>query len=335
MNTRKFGTSATSITEVGLGTWQLGGTEWGAVSEENALEVLQKSFDAGIRFFDTADIYGSGRSETLIGKFLKRLGTAAKDVIIATKLGRRSDAPNGWPQNFTLPFIRQHTQDSLKRLGVERIFLQQFHCVPFAEIQKGEVLDHARTLQREGLIEHWGCSVETVEEGLYCIDQPGCAALQVIYNIFRQKLTMELLPQAHAKGVAILARVPLASGLLSGNFSKTQQFAPTDHRAFNANGEKFNVGETFAGVGLEKGVEFVEKIKAILHPTPEIPLATLALRWVLDDPHVTTVIPGATKVKQVLTNAQSSDIPRLSKEQHIALTKLYQTEIHQRVRGIW
>lgn len=333
MHSRSFGKQTDTISEVGLGTWQLGGTEWGNVTDEQALGVLQAAYDAGTTFFDTADIYGGGRSETLIGLFLQRLGAARSTIRIASKLGRRFDAPNGWPGNFTLDAMRRHTQESLQRLGIEQLFLQQFHCIPFEVMKQGTVFENMRTLQREGLIRYWGVSVETVEEGLFCLQQDGCAALQVIYNIFRQKLTDELLPQAAAKGVAILARVPLASGLLSGNFHVGQNFAPTDHRHFNANGEKFNVGETFAGVPFEQGIQLAEKIKTLLQPGEQVSMATLALRWVLDHPAVTTVIPGATKPHQAKTNAQASQVPALSPAKHQALRELYDREIKPLVRG--
>lgn len=330
MQFRPFGNTTTPVSVVGLGTWQLGGTEWGDVPEADALAVLHRAVDAGTNFFDTADIYGAGRSETLIGRFLRQ---TRAPVLVATKLGRRFDAPNGWPQNFTLEFVRRHTQESLQRLGIERIFLQQLHCIPFDVLQRGEIFDHLRTIQREGLIEHWGVSVETVAEGLFCLNQTGCAALQVIYNIFRQKLEDELLPQARAKGVAILARVPLASGVLSGQLRRGQTFAPTDHRHFNADGQKFNVGETFAGVPFDTALELVEKIKAIVPISAQAPLAALALRWVIDHPAVTTVIPGATKPHQAATNALAADLPPLSDEVHRQLRELYQNEIAPVVRG--
>lgn len=333
MKTRPFGKSTDFVSEVGLGTWQLGGAEWGDVSDTTAHAVLQAAFDAGTTFFDTADIYGSGRSELLIGSFLKKVGSAGKSIQIASKLGRRFDAPNGWPGNFSLAAMRRHTQESLQRLGIEQLFLQQFHCIPFDVLKQGEVFENMRTLQQEGLIKYWGVSVETAEEGLYCLNQPGCAALQVIFNIVRQKLCSELLPQAQEKGVAILARVPLASGLLSGTFLTGQTFAVTDHRNFNANGEKFNVGETFAGLPMAQGIALVEKIKAILMPTEQVPLATLALRWVLDHPAVTTVIPGATKTRQIAMNCAASSVPPLSKEAHERLQHLYQSEIHGLIRG--
>jgi aryl-alcohol dehydrogenase-like predicted oxidoreductase len=329
MKQRPFGTTGVRVSEVGLGTWQIGGTEWGDVTDEQALAVLQAAADAGITLLDTADIYGGGRSESLIGRFLKT--PAGRNMVVVTKLGRRGDP--GWPENFTLATARRHTQDSLRRLGVEQIFLTQWHCIPAEQMRAGEVFEHLRTLQKEGLIRHWGVSVETVEEGLLCLKQPGCASLQVIFNIFRQKLVDELLPAARAAGVAILARVPLASGLLSGRFKSGHAFAERDHRRFNADGQAFNVGETFAGLPFETGVVLAEKVRAVLGPEDRATLAQKALRWVLDHDAVTGVIPGATRPDQVAGNAAASDLAPLSADTHRRLRELYETEIRALIRG--
>jgi aryl-alcohol dehydrogenase-like predicted oxidoreductase len=332
MKQRPFGRSGVTVSEVGLGTWQLGGTEWGDLPEDDALAILHAAAATGVTLFDTADIYGGGRSETLIGRYLRETGAPIR---IATKLGRRQDAPNGWPQNFTRDSIFRHTEESLKRLGVPRVFLQQFHCIPTDELRKGHVFDHARALQTAGLVDHWGVSVETVEEGLLCLDQPGCAALQVIFNVFRQKPLDELLPKAKAKGVAILARVPLASGLLTGKFRPGQRFGEKDHRHFNADGQAFHVGETFAGVPLARGLELVEKVKALLAPDESRTLGELALRWVLDCDAVTSVIPGATRAEQVRSNARASGLPPLTADQHRRLADLYRAEVAPAVRGAY
>ena len=330
MNYRDFGKTGARISEVGLGTWQLGGFDWGVVDEKDALAILRRSVDLGVNFFDTADVYGMGVSERFIGKFLKE--TKGK-VYVATKLGRRGDAPNGWPQNFTLEAVRRHTQESLKRLGVASVFLQQWHCIPTEEMARGEVFDHLRTIQKEGLIQHWGVSVESVEEGLICMKHPDCASLQVIFNIFRQKLVDELFPVAKRNKVGILARVPLASGILSGKFRPGHKFAEKDHRNYNADGGSFNVGETFAGVPFDRGVVLAEKVQAILKPTENVTMASLALRWVLDHEAVSAVIPGATKLTQAESNAAASNLPPLSAQTHEALRRLYREEIAATVRG--
>ncbi len=316
------------LSEVGLGTWQLGGTEWGNVPEEEAFKMLQAYVDSGGNFIDTADIYGGGRSEQLIGQFLSETDANLK---IATKLGRREDGNNGWPQNFSFEFIRKHVEDSLDRLGVSRLFLEQFHCIPKEVLAKGKVFDHLRKLQDQGLIRHWGASVESIEEALICLEQDGIASLQVIFNIFRQHLADELFTKAQEKNIAIIVRVPLASGLLAGKFDKSTAFSEKDHRNFNADGEAFNVGETFSGLPFEKGVELSEKVKEIL--PEDIPMPQAALRWILDHPEVTTVIPGASKVDQVKSNVQASETESLPQPIHKKLRKLYDAEIRPAIRG--
>lgn len=326
MNYRSFDDE--KVAEVGLGTWQLGGTEWGKVPKEEAFEMLQAYVDSGGNFLDTADIYGGGRSERLIGQYLSETNAELK---IATKLGRREDGDNGWPQNFTYDSIKKHVEDSLDRLGVSQLFLEQFHCIPKEELVKGDVFNHIREVQQQGLIRHWGTSVESIEEALICLEQDGIASLQVIFNIFRQHLADELFAKAREKDVAIIVRVPLASGLLTGKFDKSTEFPEKDHRNFNADGEAFNVGETFSGLPFEKGVELSEKVKEILPDDISMPQA--ALRWILDHPEVTTVIPGASKVEQVQSNVQASKIEPLSSSIHKKLRKLYDVQIRPAIRG--
>jgi aryl-alcohol dehydrogenase-like predicted oxidoreductase len=334
MKYRVLGKTGARVSEVGLGTWQLGGSDWGNLSDDDAIAILQNSYDLGVNLFDTADVYGSGRSETLIGKWLKQSKAKA---YIATKLGRRGDKPYGQPQNFTAKTARQHTIDSLKRLGVDSIFLQQWHTIPTEVMKSGEALDILENLRRQGLIQNWGTSVESVEEGHICIKHKGCASLQVIFNIFRQKLVTQLLPAAAKANVGILARVPLASGILAGKFKPGQAvastFASNDHRNYNADGKAFNAGETFAGVPFEKGVQLAEKVKAILNPQGHVSMADLSLRWILDFPQVTSVIPGATKLTQAQSNVKASDLPPLTPKQHEQLSKLYNQEVATLIRG--
>lgn len=331
MNSRVLGKTGVKVSEVGLGTWQLGGADWGVVSEKDALTLLHKAVDEGITLFDTADVYGLGVSERFIGKFLRETRAT---VHVATKLGRVVWVQQkGWPRQFTLAMAREATQQSLKNLGVEALFLQQWHCVPTEWMRQGDIFEHMEVLKKEGLIRNWGCSVESVEEGLLCARHPGCASLQVIYNIFRQKLTTELLPVALKNRVGILARVPLASGLLTGKFTHGQKFAEKDHRNYNADGKAFNVGETFAGLPFEKGVDLAEKIRAILKPSESLPMAVLALRWILDHSAVSAVIPGATKPGHVEGNVKASTARPLSHETHQALEELYRKEIAPAIRG--
>jgi aryl-alcohol dehydrogenase-like predicted oxidoreductase len=325
MNYRDF--KGTAIAEVGLGTWQLGSADWGNVNEDDAINILRAYTDAGGNFLDTADVYGMGVSETVIGKFLK---TVDHTIYVATKLGRRGDAPNGWPQNFTYDAMKRQTEDSLKHLGIPRLFLEQLHCIPTDEMRSGKVFDHLRSLQQQKLITHFGASVETSEEALICLEQEGLASLQIIFNLFRQHVADEVFTKAADRGVAIIVRVPLASGLLSGKFNSQTQFAQNDHRNYNANGDAFNAGETFSGMEFNEGVKLSDKIKGLL---PDNRMPQWAIRWILDHPEVTTVIPGASKVAQVNSNVEASKLPHLSSAIHKQLRNLYDAEIYDKIRG--
>jgi aryl-alcohol dehydrogenase-like predicted oxidoreductase len=325
MHYRSF--RGTNISEVGLGTWQLGSADWGVVNDEDAFAILQAFVDAGGNFIDTADVYGSGISEQVIGRFLK---TVKKEVYVATKLGRRGDGSCGWPQNFTYDSMKQHVESSLANLGLSQLFLEQLHCIPTAELRSGNVFDHLRKLQQDKLIRHWGVSVETSEEALLCLEQEGLASLQVIFNLFRQHVADEIFAKAKEKNVAIIVRVPLASGLLSGKFSEQSTFSETDHRNYNANGEAFNAGETFAGVPFNEGVQFAKEIAAML---PDNRTAQWALRWILDHEAVTTVIPGASKISQVQSNVAASDLTSLQDNIHQQLKELYDDKIKSTIRG--
>lgn len=316
-----------NIADIGLGTWQLGSSEWGNVDEEVALSILQAYTDAGGNFIDTADIYGSGLSEKLIGKFLK---TVDKEIFIATKQGRRSDGDYGWPQNFSYDSMKRQAESSLENLGQTQLFLEQLHCIPPAEMRSGRVFEHLRKLQQEGIIRHFGASVETTEEALVCLEQEGLASLQIIFNLFRQHVADELFEKAAKKGVALIVRVPLASGLLSGKFKNETTFVDTDHRNFNADGQSFNAGETFSGIQFNEGIRLTQEIAAIL---PDDRTAQWALRWILDHPQVTTVIPGASKINQVNSNAAASELTPLPNTTHEALRNLYDAKIKNQIRG--
>lgn len=325
MNYRSF--KQYKVSEIGLGTWQLGSADWGVVNDEEAFSILQAFVDAGGNFIDTADVYGMGISERVIGKFLK---TANKEIFVATKLGRRSDGACGWPQNFTYDGMRSNIESSLKNLDVSKLFLEQLHCIPTEELRSGKVFDNYRKLKEEGLIENWGASVETSEEALICLEQEGLGSLQIIFNLFRQHVADEVFTRAKEKGVAIIVRVPLASGLLTGKFNEQTKFSEKDHRNYNANGEAFNTGETFSGIEFKEGVKLSRKIAAML---PDEKMAQWSLRWILDHPEVTTVIPGATKIEQVKSNVAASDLPALSKDVHQKLRALYDSEIKPKIRG--
>jgi aryl-alcohol dehydrogenase-like predicted oxidoreductase len=324
MNTRPFGKTGGDVSEVGLGCWQLGGADWGDISESQALAILGAAADAGVTFFDVADVYGGGRAEMLIGKFLQ----GRSGIFVATKLGRMGDL---YPDRYTKAGVRAATEASLQRLGVEAIDLMQLHCLPTEVLRQGEVFEWLRNLQQAGKIRHFGASVETIEEGLICAAQPGLASLQIIFNIFRQKPITELFPVAKEKGIALIVRLPLASGLLSGKFTKETTFAANDHRNFNRDGQAFNVGETFSGIPFEKGVELAEEMKAFV---PEgLTMAQMAQRWILDYEEVTVVIPGASTAEQARENASVADLPALPQPLHERLGHYYRKQVEPFIRG--
>lgn len=329
IKTRVFPASGQKVSEVGLGTWQLGGAEWGGLAEDEALATLRAAADAGVTFFDTADIYGSGRSETLIGRFLQDLGRRRKDLFIATKFGRRAEP--GWPANFQPDTIRRHTEASLQRLGVQRLDLTQSHCIPPDLMRKHDVWRTLEKLRDEKLIAHFGASVESVEEALACIER-GAQSLQVIFNIFRRKPAETIFEKAAKNKVAVIVRLPLASGLLSGRMAPDTRFDAADHRTFNRNGERFNVGETFAGLPFDKGLGFVDQLRK-LHDGYPATLAQWAIRWCLDFDAVTTVIPGARRPQQARENAAASHMPPIPLAVHEKLKHLHDREVAPLIRG--
>jgi aryl-alcohol dehydrogenase-like predicted oxidoreductase len=315
------------ISEVGLGTWQLGSADWGVVKDSEAFSILKAFADSGGNFIDTSDVYGMGLSEKIIGRFLK---TTDKNMFVATKLARRHDNDYGWPQNFTYDAMRRHVESSLQNLDLSQLFLEQLHCIPTEQMRMGKVFDHLRKLQQEGLIRFWGASVETSEEALICMQQEGLASLQIIFNLFRQHAADEIFAKAKEKDVALIIRVPLASGLLTGRFNERTTFAATDHRNFNANGEAFNAGETFSGIEFSKGLSLSRELASLL---PDEHVSQWAIRWILDHPEVTTVIPGATKLEQVWKNVAASEMPKLSESTHRHLRSLYDQKIKANIRG--
>jgi aryl-alcohol dehydrogenase-like predicted oxidoreductase len=325
MNTRTLGNTGRNVSEIGLGTWQLG-AGWGDVTDAVASETLRSAYDAGVTFFDTADVYGNGRSESLIGAFLRDTTAARERVFVATKLGRLD-----WPNGFTRTKVRQFTEDSLRRLGVEALDLTQLHCIPTEVLKRGEMLDWLDELKQEGKIRAYGASVESMDEALFCVGHGGVSSLQIIFNIFRQKPIATLFDAAHAKQVGLIVRLPLASGLLSGKMTRVTKFADNDHRLFNRDGQHFNVGETFAGLPYEKGVEFADRLKA--HVPAGVTMAAWALRWCLDFPAVSTVIPGARNPQQAQANVSASQLPPLGAAAHEKLAAFYANEISAHIRG--
>jgi aryl-alcohol dehydrogenase-like predicted oxidoreductase len=327
MNTRIFGKTGRVVGEVGLGTWQIGGN-WGDVPDATGLAVLRTAHELGTTFFDTADVYGDGRSESLIGKFLKETGGRDR-LFIATKLGRRGDP--GWPANFTRKVVRQHTEDSLRRLGLDALDLTQLHCVPTDVLRRGELFGWLDELKQEGKIKAYGASVEAMDEALWCCAQPGCASLQIIFSIFRQKPIHTLFDTARANGVALVVRLPLASGLLGGKMTRATRFPAEDHRNFNRDGQHFNVGETFAGLPFEKGVELADELKAQV--PAGMSMSELALRWCLDFAAVSVIIPGAKSPEQARANIRAGALAPLSATQHVQLAAFYERQVAAHIRG--
>ena len=328
MEQRVLGKTGRPVSVVGLGTWQLG-ADWGAVSEGDALAVLRAAADSGVTFFDTADVYGDGRSERIIGRFLA--DNAGQGIVVATKMGRREAQV---PENFTLANFRAWTDRSLANLGVDRLDLVQLHCPPTPVYYSDAVYDALDTLVAEEKVAAYGVSVETCEQALAAIAHPGVATVQIIFNAFRRKPLDQVLPAAAAGGVGIIVRVPLASGLLSGRYTMDTVFAADDHRTYNRHGEAFDVGETFSGVDYPTGVQAAADFAAITSAEPGT-TAQEALRWVTQQPGVTTVIPGARSPEQARQNAAAADLPPLSDDALGQIEELYDKYFRAEVHSRW
>ena len=326
MQTRMLGDKQLPVTPFGLGCWQLG-ADWGeAPDEETAFGILTAATDAGVRFFDTADVYGDGRSERLIGSFLQQ---TRLPVRVATKFGR---AGGIYPNGYSRDALRRAVDASRERLQTSSLDLLQLHCIPTAVLRRGEVFDWLRDLEAGGSIRGFGVSVETIDEGLLCLEQAGLQSLQVILNVLRQRPLDELLPAAARRGVGVIARVPLASGVLSGKFSRATRFGESDHRHYNRDGAAFNVGETFGGLPFVQAVEFSRKLEADYLPEG-LTMPQFALRWLLDQEAVTTVIPGASSARQAQSNAGVAALPPLLPKLHARLRDFYRQEVEEHIRG--
>ncbi|MBP2320318.1 aryl-alcohol dehydrogenase-like predicted oxidoreductase [Kibdelosporangium banguiense] len=326
MENRTIGRIGQDVSVIGLGTWQLG-ADWGDVSETEALALLEAAVETGVNFFDTADVYGDGRSEQLIAKFIH--GRSDRPFV-ATKMGRRMAQELG---NYTMANFRQWNDRSRKNLGMDTLDLVQLHCPPPSVIASDAVFDALDTLVDEKKIAAYGVSVETVAEAMAAIARPNVASIQIILNAFRRKPLEQVLPAAAAAGVGIIARVPLASGLLSGRYTMDSVFPADDHRTYNRHGEAFDVGETFSGVDYETGVAAAQEFSA-LAPSGVTP-AQLALRWIIQQPGVSTVIPGARNVAQAQANSAAADVPALSPETLTAIEDLYDRRIRASVHDRW
>jgi aryl-alcohol dehydrogenase-like predicted oxidoreductase len=330
MEERVLGRTERPVSVIGLGTWQLG-ADWGEVTEAAALEVLGAAVESGVTFFDTADVYGDGRSEQLIGRF--RAENPDVPIVVATKMGRRVDQV---PENYTLQNFRTWTDRSRRNLGMDQLDLVQLHCPPTAVYSSDQIYDALDTLVTEGAIASYGVSVETCDEALTAMSRRGTATVQIILNAFRLKPLEAVLPSAMQNGVGIIARVPLASGLLSGAYTTSTTFAENDHRTYNRTGQSFNVGETFSGVNYETGVRLAQEFADLVAQLPfKATPAQVALAWVAQQPGVTTVIPGARTVAQARTNAAAADLPPLGDDFMIEIRELYDRELRTQIHDRW
>jgi aryl-alcohol dehydrogenase-like predicted oxidoreductase len=326
MKKRSFGSTGWQVGEIGFGAWAIGGS-WGNVSDRDAEAALHAALDAGVNFLDTADVYGGGRSERLIAHVLKQ--RSSQDVIVATKAGRQLKPHVA--EAYTAEALTSFVEASLQRLQAETLDLVQLHCPPPEVYYRPEVFGALDRLVEAGKLKHYGVSVEKVEEAIKALEYP-VASVQMIYNIFRQRPAELFFRLAKDHQVAVIARVPLASGLLTGKMRADSQFAADDHRAFNRNGEAFDVGETFSGVPFEVGLQAVEELRAAIG---DVPMAQFALRWILMSEAVTVVIPGARNPDQAVSNARAADLPALTAEQMDAARSTYDRLIRPFVHQRW
>lgn len=328
MEQRIFGRTGIAVSEIGFGAWQIGGS-WGDVAEADGRAALDAALDAGITFVDTADVYGDGRSERIIAEVLRERGGTRP--FVATKAGRRLDPHVD--AGYTAANLERFVDRSLSNLGVERLDLVQLHCPPTETLYRPEVFEALDGLKAAGKIRDYGVSVEKVEEALKAIEYPGVVSIQIIYNMFRQRPARLFFREAKARGVAVIARVPLASGLLSGKLTAATTFAADDHRLFNRKGEAFDVGETFAGVPYEVGLAAVEEIRRL---TPVgATMAAFALRWILMADAVSVVIPGARNATQARANAAAADLAPLDAATMAAVGEVYGRMIAPHVDQRW
>jgi hypothetical protein len=328
MEQREFGRLGRSASVIGLGCWQLG-ADWGQVDEATAMAILHAAADAGVTFFDTADVYGDGRSEKFLGQFLRE--RAGEVLFVATKTGRRAMPPND--SAYTEANLRSWIGRSLDNLGVDRLDLVQWHCPPQVTLDRQDMYDMFDTFTDEGLIAGYGVSIETVQQALDAITHPNLKSVQVIANAFRLKPFEQVMPTASEAGVGIIVRIPLASGLLSAKFTSASSFGADDHRHYNRNGEVFDMGETFSGVPFDLGISAAAELGA-LAPDGVTP-AQAAIRWLIDQPGVTTVIPGATSVSQVQANAAVADLSPTTAEYDAAVHRIYDVDIRHHVHDRW
>ena len=328
MHSRPFGRSGRNVGEIGFGAWAIGAA-WGKVDDTESVAALHAALDAGLDFIDTADVYGDGHSERLIAQVLKARG--GERPFVATKVGRR--LPSQAVEGYTAENLESWVDRNLRNLSTDCLDLVQLHCPPTEAYYHPELFERMDRLVERGKLRSYGVSVERVEEGLKAIEYPNVASVQIIYNMFRLRPAELFFSEAQRRGVAVIVRVPLASGLLSGKFRADTRFEADDHRLFNRQGEAFDVGETFSGVPYEVGLAAVEKLRPLV---PEgATLAQLALRWILMDEAVSVVIPGARNREQALGNIAAADLPPLSQATMDAVARIYDEHIRPHVHQRW
>lgn len=328
MQYRKLGSTGIQVSSISFGAWAIGDT-WGKVDDGESMAALNKAVDLGVNFFDTADVYGDGRSEKLIGKLLKE--RPDDEIFVATKAGRRLDPHTA--EGYNYDNLSSFVERSLENLGVEALDLLQLHCPPPEAYRQDETFEALDRLQEEGKLKNYGVSVEKVEEARMALDYPGVQTVQIVFNIFRQKPAEELFTLAAEKEIGLIVRVPLASGLLTGKMSPGQEFPEDDHRNFNREGEAFDRGETFAGVNFETGLEAAGELKTLV--PEDFTLAQFALRWILMHPEVSCAILGGKSPSQVEDNTAAADMPPLSDETMERVKEIYSRSIHPEVHHLW
>ena len=328
MNYRKLGKTGLQVSEISLGTWQVGG-KWGSgFDNKNAERILNEAVDAGINFIDTADVYENRKSERAVGKLIR---SRKEKIYIATKCGRFINPHNN--KGYQPKVLRKYVERSLKNTGLDRIDLIQLHCPPTEVYYRQEIFEEFEKLKEEGKIANLGVSVEKVEQALKAIEYPNVTTVQIIFNIFRHRPAELFFQEAKKRNIGIIARVPLASGLLTGKFNSKSTFSKEDHRQFNRKGAAFDQGETFSGVDYKLGLETVEKIKSIF--PKKFNLVQIALKWILMFEEVSCVIPGVSKVEQLPSNLAALDIRNLSKKEMNAVEKIYREMIRPSVHHRW
>ncbi|WP_266366988.1 aldo/keto reductase [Tellurirhabdus rosea] len=328
MNFRTLGKTGFNISEISLGTWQVGG-KWGdPFSHENADRILNAAVDAGINFIDTADVYGDGESEKAVGRLVK---ARSERLYVATKCGRRLQPHTN--EAYQPDALRRFVEDSLRNMGLDTLDLIQLHCPPTEVYYRPEIFELFDRLKEEGKIRHLGISVEKVEEALKGIQFPNVTTVQIIFNLFRQRPSELFFEEAKKRNLGVIVRVPLASGLLTGRFSRETSFGPNDHRTFNRNGEAFDKGETFSGIDYETGLAAVEDLKALFPGTEN--LAPIALKWILDFDAVSCIIPGASRPEQVTSNLATETVPALTPDQRAGMQAVYEKHIKRLVHQRW